>query len=210
MLHMGNRLNFLLGSEGIMFSLATRLGVTLLIMNLCIESAFAQIERPDPTLENAEKLELIAHLAASGQLGCGVGRFEYFDHSRNKRTVKCGLDPIHVFGNQITAKSISTFLKGRATANQSQKGPMQGQRRYLIYAVLEVVSDTRDPEFIEDLVSLLNDPNPDIQQNVQMALLRVGEGNPDDREAILNALNTAKWNPNLLPPRICSWTKTGS
>lgn len=87
---------------------------------------------------------------------------------------------------------------------------MQGQRRFLMYAALEVVSETGDPEFIEELVPLLSDPNPDIQRNVQIALLRVGEDNPDDRETILDALNMAKWNPKLLPPKICAWTKTGS
>lgn len=150
--------------------------------------------RPAPIPENAASLEQIAMSSSFGLMGCGDGVFHFVDHSGRTRRIFSGLDPIHVFGDSIDAKTLAMFLEARAKANEDKEGAMYGERRFLLITILDVVKLSEDAHFIDLLAPLLYDPLPEVHASVQSALLCIGDRNAARRMQVLEMLNKRGWN----------------
>ncbi|MCB9925527.1 MAG: hypothetical protein H6822_25480 [Planctomycetaceae bacterium] len=183
-------------------------GVVCAMFTSTLPVASDDNKRPAAILANDEQLEHVAHLSGSGALGCGIGSFLYTDHASEKRRVACGLDPIHVFGHEISAKTLSEFLEARAKANELKNGPMFGDRQFLLFTTLYAVADTEDAQFVDLAAKLLDDPIPKVRAYAQHTLLCIGDGNPQKRPEILKLLTAHSWNPTPYQSKDHDWVPT--
>jgi hypothetical protein len=110
-------------------------------------------------LSQVPQLQKTAVKATGGVLGCGEGSFVLVT-SRGQFMIYSGLDPIHVFGERIVVADLLTLLKARIESNHTgEKNPMSGEIGTLMYVVLSVLQDSRDPDVIPVTGQLLKDKN---------------------------------------------------
>jgi hypothetical protein len=126
--------------------------LTLLVL---AGGCFAQ----DDLLNRVPQLQETARQANGGALGCGAGSIKLVT-SRGEITIGVGLDPIHVFGGKIVVADLLTLLKARVEAIRTGKqNPMSGEVNDLIYVILSVLQQSKDPEVIPVIGQLLEDHN---------------------------------------------------
>ena len=182
---------------------------TLLFVCVGCESRPSALEfqspRLAPTLENALQLEEIARLAGSGQLGCGSGTYQYTAHNGQKREVDSGLDPIHVFGGQISGKTMAMFIDARVEANKTGNGPMSGDMESLLVVTLHIIAESEDPIFINSIAPLLADPLPWVHHNAASSLITIANRHPKFREQIKSIFSEYTYDPKTLESTLPQW-----
>ena len=70
---------------------------------------------------------------------------------------------------------------------------MDGERRFLLNTILNVVELSEDDRFFDLLPPLLEDPIPAVRVSVQEAMLSIADRNPARRPEVLYLLNKHSW-----------------
>lgn len=140
------------------------------------KSEFAALE--SPILKRAEELKDIAFKSDHGQLGCGDGGpIRFIDDHGRSFSVKCGLDAIHVFGDQVEIADMLALLHARIKSNKSGKrGPMSSGAGSLCHVICEtfsVIKQRAAVPVMKDLV--VTEKNPLIQADAAHYLWEMGQ-----------------------------------
>jgi hypothetical protein len=143
-----------------------------------LEALRAEVETFDhPVLKRAEALKVIAAKSSRGGLGCGLGEVRLLT-SRGEVVARCGLGPIHVFGNPIDVAEPRALLEARVKSNKSgEPGPMSSSdSRHLCHISLNTLELSKDPSAIPAIIGVMQtDAVPGLRSAAARALLELGD-----------------------------------
>lgn len=145
--------------------------LTLTIL-LCLFSTFVLAE--ESILKRVKELQKTARLANGGALGDGMGNFNLIVGEK-VLTISYGLDPVHVFGNEINIEDLKIILKSRIDSYTNRKSPMYGDYSDLCYVTLDTIKLGLDPSTIPILEALLVDESEAVRAWSVIALLYMAE-----------------------------------